>query len=402
MLRIGYAQVRLILYIAALITPFTALRFGTIGFGEVFFALALALLLALNGGNLRRSPALKPVIGFWFMYLLIISIGFFYNTIILSHSTGTLEGALFDFTSYCVVSCVVLLLADERVYTGSSARDFFRNIFMIWAIAFVALYLLSFRFSQVFGYPLRYHNYFSPLVENVHQAAMITCVMPFVMGHLAWNDRSLARKAFFIVAGILFALMAMDSGATKAAMAVAAGTFVTISFFLWQGISGRAAKAFFLCVLLAGMALFLAMYFDRIVSMAIDFFRESDGSAARENLYGSGVKAGARSLLIGFGPGQHVSLSNEGNFFSDAHNTLLTIFLQGGALSIILLVVSVYRLVRRISPSFFLLGAFAAFSMYFLGGDILRRLPIWVLIVGIIYFSTQARDVPPSTRGRRR
>lgn len=402
MLRIGYKQVRLTLYFAALVTPFTALRFGFIGFGEIFFALALLLLLALNGGNLRRSHALRPVIGFWLIYLLIISIGFFYNTIILSHSSGTLEGALFDFTSYCVVSCVVLLLADERLYTGSSPQDFFRNIFMIWGVAFIVLYLLSFRVSQIFGYPLRYYNYFSPLVENVHQAAMITCVMPFVMGHLAWNERSLIRKVLFVIAGGLFALMALDSGATKAAMAIAVGIFASVSFFFWQGISGRAAKAFFLCVLLIGLALFLAMYFDKVVSLAIEFFRESDGSAARENLYDSGIKAGAKSFLIGFGPGQHVSLSNEGDFFSDAHNTLLTIFLQGGALSIVLLLVSVYRLVRRISPSFFILGAFAALSMYFLGGDILRRLPIWVLLVGIIYFSTQTRNVPSGIRGGRR
>jgi hypothetical protein len=226
--------------------------------------------------------------------------------------------------------------------------------------------------------------------------------MPFVMGNLAWSDRSFVKRAFFLVAGILFARMALDSGATKAAMGVAAGTFVSASFFLWRTISGRAAKAFFLCVLLVGVALTLAVYFDKVLSVSIDFFRESDGSAARQNLYGSGVKAGARSLLIGFGPGQHVSLSNEGDFFSDAHNTLLTIFLQGGALSIVLLAVSVYRLARRISPSFFLLGAFAAFSMYFLGGDVLRRLPIWVLIVGVIYFSAEARDAAPGLRRRGR
>ena len=399
MLTVGYKQVRATLYVAALLTPFTALRFGMIGLGEVLFAFGLVLLLALNRGRLHLSHALKPVVWFWFAYLVIISIGFFYNFVVLSHLTGTLEGALFDFTSYCVVLCVVMLLADERLYAGGSAKDFFRTIFTIWSVVFIALYFLSFTFTHIFGFPLRYHSYFSPLVENVHQAAMITCVMPFVMGHLAWSERSLARKAFFLAAGVLFAKMALDSGATKAAMAVAAGTFISASFFLWMAISGRAAKAFFLCVLLVGMTLILAIYFDRVLSLLIDFLRESDGSAARENLYGSGVKAGARSLLIGFGPGQHVSLSNEGNFFSDPHNTLLTIFLQGGALSLVLLVVSVYRLARRIYPSFFLMGAFAAFSMYFLGGDILRRLPIWVLIVGIIYFS-DARDAPSSLRRR--
>jgi hypothetical protein len=41
----------------------------------------------------------------------------------------------------------------------------------------------------------------------------------------------------------------------------------------------------------------------------------------------------------------------------------------------------------KLSINFALFGAIAAIGMYIIGGDILRRLPIWIILVGLYYFS---------------
>lgn len=395
-MRIGYGNVRMALYAAALVTPFTMLRFGFVGLGEILFALALLMMLVLNGGNIRRDPILAPLVSFWSAYLLLISIGFSYNVVILGHASGTYFGAAFDFLSYFVILSVVALLGDKRLYHGSSPQVFCETIFLIWGIAFSVLYLMSLQTPQIFGLPLRYYDHFSPLVENVHQASMITSAMPFIMWFLALRHGSLLRRVFYLLAGGLFVLMALESGSTKAFLAVLVGSFMSVLFLFLQNIplygGSRIVKFFVVGLLALGGVAVVAANFDTITLFATLFFQEHDGSSAREILYSNGFEHGMKSFLVGYGPGPHATYTE--GFFSDAHNTVLTIFLQGGVVAVLLFLVAVYRLVLTISTSFFLIGSISAISMYLLGGDILRRLPIWLIVVGIIYLSQKAHSKP--------
>ncbi|WP_374343785.1 O-antigen ligase family protein [Azonexus sp.] len=395
-MRLGYDKVRKTLYAAALVIPFTELRFGFVGAGEILLALALLMLLHLNGGNIRRSPTLSPLVSFWYAYLVLISIGFVYNLVILGYSSGTYFGAAFDFLAYLVILGTLLMLGDERLYQGSSPREFFETVFLIWGIVFSILYLLSFQTSQIFGLPLRYYNYFSPLVENVHQAAMITSAMPFIMWYFALNHGSWLRRTFYLIVGGLFVLMALESGATKAFMAVVVGSVMSVSFLVFHKITLGSNRLLQVSVfgLLASAGLVAAIEnFDMISSFAIRFFQENDGSSARENLYTLGLEHGMQSFLVGYGPGPHIQLIQAD--FSDAHNTVLTIFLQGGIVGILLLLIAIYRLVfLRVSTEPWLLGSLSAISMYLLGGDILRRLPIWLVIVGILHLSREKHRRP--------
>ncbi|MFM8579021.1 MAG: hypothetical protein ACKOCN_09510, partial [Planctomycetaceae bacterium] len=93
--------------------------------------------------------------------------------------------------------------------------------------------------------------------------------------------------------------------------------------------------------------------------------------------------------VIGYGPGPHITLA--GDTFWDAHNTFLTVFLQGGICAVALFAVTLIRVGFGSSIPFFLLGALSAIGVYVLGGDVLRRLPTWLMVVGILFLSRQAR-----------
>lgn len=386
----GGAYLRVIIYVACFFTPFTSLRFGLIGPGEILFGVSFLLLLVHGRGRTRIGGPLAPLVQFWAFYLFAISLGFFYNAFLLQFDSGTLSGAAFDFFSYVFILSVLLVLGDGRIYLGTSPERFFKNVFLIWTITFVVLYVLSRQTEQILGLPLRYYTYFSPLVENVHQAAMLTCAMPFIVFYLASRTPKWSSKTILAVAGLLFAAMAIESGSTKALMGLVVGLVATALFYLWGSLAKTmASRALVLALLVAATAMTVFLKWDYATALAINFFLDNDGSGARENLYGLGLELGLNTPVFGRGPGPHISYAGDGDY-SDAHNTVLTVFLQGGVLGLVAVVLCLKRFFRLMSAQYFLVGAVCAVGMYLLGGDILRRLPIWILIAGVLYFSSSA------------
>ena len=147
-------------------------------------------------------------------------------------------------------------------------------------------------------------------------------------------------------------------------------------------------------VISAAAILVVSFNFGTLIELGARFFEEHDGHSARENLYQIGFEVGMTSLIFGHGPGPHISLGGGGGF-SDAHNTALTIFLQGGVLALVAFAIAIWRTTSKITSHAFLLGSMAAVLMYFLGGDILRRLPIWVIIAGLVSLSGTFSRVSP-------
>jgi len=397
----GYRLCRTILYLAAVVTPFTALRFGVIGSGEIFFIVALILTLLQSGTGLYGDPAVKPLTTFWVGYLSLALLGFLFNVFALGHVSGTYSGAAFDFFSYALILAVVLILGHPPLYSGTSAKVFNKTLFTLWAMVFVTLYLISRQTTHILGLPLRYYSYFAPLVDNVHQAATITSPMPFIMWHLALQRQSSKARLLYIIAGICFVWMALESGSTKAALGLVAGAAVSVTCFLFQHLPlGRSRGIRRLTISAVGALAIagLVMHWDSVMPRVVDFFYENDGNAARENLYTRGMAHGLDSFVIGYGPGPHVALS--GDTFWDAHNTFLTAFLQGGLCAVLLLSFTVTRVGAWASSSVLLLGALAAIGVYVLGGDVLRRLPTWVMLVGIMYLSRAQSGFPTFTAKR--
>ncbi|MDN7136778.1 hypothetical protein J6J34_00920 [Pseudidiomarina sp. 1ASP75-14] len=384
---ISHGFVRKILLIAFLFIPFTSLRFSFIGIGEVLICAGAILYLFLNRGQLSVNKLIKPIVLFWCAFLFVSMLGLFVNAFVFDFISGRSGTGLFDFASYIFVLFTVVMLSDSKLFPEGEAQKFFRNLFLMWGGIFAVLYLLSLFTPSIFGLSLRYHQFFSPLVENVHQVASITCAMAFVMFALfGWSNKAIVR-AFVIFMGLLFARMAIESGSTKAMMGVVVGGVVSVALFISYRPKGRGSLyynlisfGFFAILLMIGVS----THADEILSLTSNFFTENDGGNAREMLYSNSFYHGLQSFLVGYGPGSHAPYASG---FSDAHNSVLTVFLQGGIVGVLLLSALFIKIFYLVRTDFLLVGALFAILMYVIGGDVLRRLPIWVILIGVVYLS---------------
>lgn len=380
-----------ILLFGLFLTPFTSLRFGFVGLGEILIAISCVFNLTAAHSRILIDARIRMIYVFWFVFLSASLLGLFYNAIFLGFSSGSPDTAAFDFLAYLYILFFIFQIGHLARSGRINVAHFFKRLFELWAVFYILLYGLSFFTSSIFGLPLRYHAYFSPLVDNLHQAASITCSMGFIMLYLFAQSRSLVAKLFYMISAVLFAKMALDSGSTKAFLGVWAGAVSSLTFLVLYRSSDRNTKVFsvFTLILFVSITFFyLTFNYEMVRNTAIRFFQENDVGNARGTLYTVGFGHGLKSFLFGYGPGPQCPF---GGKFWDAHNTSLTIFLQGGLLGILAFVPMVTKLARNITVHFALTGALTAIGMYALGGDILRRLPIWIMIVGLAYFADQTR-----------
>lgn len=381
-----------ILFFGIMVLPFTSLRLSAFGVGELVILCVFAFVFLSNGCRILLLKPAKPLLLFWILFLAFSLCGFVYNVFLLGFSSGREYSFIFDGLSYLFVFMTTVLFGNSYLYSGHSPDIFLRRIFIGWGVVFAFLYALSFFFSSIAGLPLRYHDYFSPLVENVHQAASITCVMPFILLHILKDEQSFLLRVFLFFLAISFFFMAIGSGSTKALMGVVVGGGLSLMALLFYSPGGkrRPAIKFAIVVFVVFLVfIFLAANFSYFNRFLEGFFLENDGGGARAILYRSGFNHAMESFLVGYGPGSHAPY---GPFFSDAHNTILTVMLQSGILGLVCLFILIVVLLYRSADNFFLLGALFSVLMYIIGGDVMRRLPIWILLLGISYFTFYSRS----------
>ena len=377
-----------ILMLGLFLTPFTSLRFGFAGPGELLIIFSLIIATFSGSFLVRVDSRLKIFYIFWIVFLTVSIIGVYFNYFFLYKPSGTAESMIFDLFSYVFIILTIMVIGHYASRNNSFPETFFKKLFIYWGFAYVILFAISFVTPSIFGMPLRYHEYFSPLVKNLHQASMITSAMTFVMLYLGIQSDKYLSKLLFFVATFLFAVMAATSGSTKALLGIVVGSIICIVHFVGYRPTGRGRAiinitTFFITVIF--LTIFLFLYKDELIYLAIQFFTENDGAdGSRQRIYTSAFENGLNSPLIGFGPGAHVPY--KGGFW-DAHNSTLTIFLQAGLIGVISFIWFNIKLLSKLSINFALFGAIAAIGMYIIGGDILRRLPIWIILVGIYYFS---------------
>lgn len=376
-----------VLLMGFFLSPFTSLRFGLLGPGEVFILVAGFIAIFSGGGVLQVDQRTRAFIYFWAIYLILTLVGLVTNFFLFSSPSGRPGSAAFDFSAYSFILFSILSISYYSYGKVDFAKSFFRRLFFYWTLSFSGLYAASFLTSSIFGMPIRYYVYFSPLVENVHQAASVTCAMAFVVLFLGVQSGRIREKLFYFISAGLFTMMALDSGSTKAMLGVVAGAIVCTAALIAYRPRGRGRRVWNVgaLTLMAALAVVLfARFSGSVESMAVEFFVHNDGSGAREMLYSAGLRHGLDSVVTGYGPGSHAPFRLG---FSDAHNTLLTIFLQTGLLGVLVFTLFLSRVVQKLSVNFALLGVIAAVGIYILGGDVLRRLPIWIIMVGVVYFS---------------
>lgn len=370
-------------------TPFTSLRFGAVGPGEILILSAALLNFVSGRKTIRLDVKLSVFYQLWCGFLFVSVLGIASNILFQHLPSGRPGTMAFDLSAYIFIFGSIVLIGDHSIRDLEFSVRFFRRLFNYWAFTYTALYGLSFSTDSIFGLPLRYHQYFSPLVENVHQASSITCAMGFVMLYTGLTAPQLHVKVLSFFAAILFVKMALDSGSTKAMLGVLVGALVSASNLLLYRASGqgRAVLNFIALIIILSLAAVITYrYTDELIDLAKLFFTENDGAGARESLYLVGFNHAMDSFLVGYGPGSHTPY---GAGFSDAHNTILTVFLQTGLLGVIVFSRFIVQLLKGSFSNFALIGATSAVGMYFLGGDILRRLPIWIILMGIWFFAAQ-------------
>lgn len=382
----SFLIVRCLLFFGILISPFTALRFGILGVGELCFLAAIISYLLINRGLLRVEYLSLLTLGFWMPFIGISFLGMCYHLLFLEGAHGTIATSVFDLLSYIFITSLLCILGDIRVFGDKGAVTFFFKAHSCLVTALIILYILSLFTPTLFGIQLRYYHYFAPLVDNLHQISMIACVLPFVSLAFWKSRRTISSKVFIFLSLPFLCLMAFESGSSKAAIGVIAGISISLLLIVVRSIFGRVSK---LIILLLGAGLLAYATGQR--ELFTQFFNDIDGGGARAILYAKALLLILESPLVGYGPGPHILAFGGPRDFSDAHNSILTIGLQAGLPGIVLLVILLVRLTNRGFFSPWLIGALASFSVYLSGGDILRRVPIWIILSMIVYLSQRAQ-----------
>ena len=380
----SFLIVRWLLLFGIIISPFTALRFGILGVGELCLLTAILSFFLIGRFTLRIENMRFIITGFWIPFIVISLIGACYHFIYLNGVQGTLETAAFDLFSYIFITLLLMILGDIRVFGNQGPLEFFFKVYKYLVSILIILYITSPFTPSLFGFSLKYYDYFAPLVDNTHQISMITCVLPFI-GLAFWKSGvTIVSKAFIIGSFPLLCLMAFESGSSKAIIGIILGISVALLLMLLTSVFGRVTKVVTMLLFLATV---LYIIFSPQLQQLFSLFNDIDGGGARFFLYAEGFRLILESPLVGYGPGPHILRLGEVGRFSDAHNSFITLGLQAGLPGIILVALLFAGFIKRAFSNPWLIGALASFTIYLSGGDILRRVPIWIILSMVVYLS---------------
>jgi hypothetical protein len=373
-----------LLFLGFLLVPFTRLRFGLVGFGEVLIFISFIFCFDTNL-IIRVDHKLKIFYNFFLYFLCALFIGFLYNNLINYKASGDSLTPYFDFLSYLFIFLSVIVTGHLFKNNNVTASKFFINLFTSWFVIYVILYLYSFFSSNIFGFPLFYFNFFSPLVDNIHQSASLTSALSFISFYCSVRSEKMIYKVLYFFFALTLLSMSFDSGSTKALMGIFLGFIFSLIIWVFNYFAihfNAKTLIFFALFFVFWSGVILFVYLDDIYNFLLAFFLENDGKQAREIIYTNGFIHALSSPLVGYGPGSHAPFNGE---FWDAHNTFLTVLLQSGILGFAFFMFFIFNMFIVSKTHFYLVGAFVVIFVYALGGDILRRLPIWIIFLGVTY-----------------
>jgi O-antigen ligase len=145
---------------------------------------------------------------------------------------------------------------------------------------------------------------------------------------------------------------------------------------------GNLKKAL-IAIALAMTVLVIVVNINAIYDILWGIFSAEDLAEGRSNLYKNAIEVGFTSPIIGLGPGAHIF--QEGQYW-DSHQTFLTVLIQSGLIGLALLISLFYKMSKNILKVPSLLAGFIPILIYAMGGDVMRRLPIWLLLLLIHYY----------------
>lgn len=369
--------------IALIAMPFTLLRVGPIGLGELIFIIFFLTELGNQRFNIYSNNFVFS--RFWIAFLSVSLIGFLFNIIFLDQRTGTYLGMLFDFSSYVVILFACYALENMRKRTDCDFYKIIRGVFFGSSIVFILLYLISFLTNNLLGLPLKYYGFFVPLADNLHQISLFLIPLPFLGILIYKQERGFFLRSlivFFI--GMIF-IMGYSTGSFKAMIGFVLGILVYI-FLSWVSTVNKKNRFLAVGTIFFIGFLIILLNIGFISSLFTALLIEEDLENDRLRLYGRAIDIMKTSPIFGLGPGGHIWNNSK---FYDSHQTFFTVMLQGGIFGLFIMGKFMYQLIAKLIKNPTLFAALFTIIVYFLGGDIMRRLPTWIVLVLIFYYNDQ-------------
>lgn len=374
------------LVVGATLSLFTSLRFSFFGIGELLIIFSFFLT------NFSRIPPINflnfPFTIFWAIYITASLFGALLNLTIINNQTGTIEKMTLDLFAYIFIFCTAFTLEANINQKSLNPWRLLKGFIIFSSIVLTILLFISFYTPSFVGLAL-FHNEasFAPLVTNVHQITMFYIILPFlcigilIKEYEVYPDRnSIIKTILYLTLFCTTIYMALTAQATKAIVGFWLGVACLFLFYFISK-SGFIMRSIIIYLLIT-FIVFIVYYFD-LIRIFTDFFIDADGiSGTRAILYGGSFNLISESPIFGRGPGGHIW---KGELYWDVHQTFLTALIQAGIVGFISFMVLVFRFIKDIASESIFLASMAPLAIYALGGDILRRLPIWILLILIMY-----------------
>lgn len=372
------------IFLIMLFAPFTSLRIFRIGITESLSMLLFLFVFFLGYKIEIRNNKTFIFTKFWIMFFLTSGIGVFSNYIIFQNISGTINGLMFDTLSYLMVFLVCISL-EMIIYNSKFLNiDYILNTtFFYSSLVLMYLFVISRFVGNIFIFSLldQAHN-FRPIAENIHHVAMFIGPLPFLgMYFLKYktNKSSILINYILIISNII---IIFNVGSDKAILGFLLGCATLIVFRILEKIkrNSRLLLCLFMIIIIYTI---VALNYELIINIVTSLFAESDGEGAREIFYKTSLNHSTNSPIFGFGPGQHLPGIDGG--FDDTHSTFLTVLLQAGIMGIIIFIILLMKILNIFKANIYILASFASIFIYIAGGDILRRMPIWIYLVLFYY-----------------
>ncbi|MDX9920205.1 MAG: hypothetical protein RB289_09545 [Paludibacter sp.] len=362
--------------------PFSELRISFFGIGELIF-LYLFLVSQIKHNKIRKRNRFKKVFSeFWSFFISMLLIGFVINVVVFKRYEN-LDSVFFDFFAYLFVFIVIITLEKYLVNKMIDVLKICKLFFILSSSILILLYFISFSNSTLFGFTLTRFNHFQPFSTNVHHIAMFLSPLFFIGVFVLENTKHKISKTVILLFLVVIFFMIQSTNAFKANFGLFAGIIVYLYLLLFKAFDRKSRQTFHF-VVFPIFFLFFLIHFDSISNYLVEVFIEEDVGSGRRSIYQLALNKIMISPFFGFGPGAQIYFNGE---FWDAHQTLLTLLLQGGVFAFLSFAFLFLRIIKTVISSPSLFSCLIAISIYVLGGDILRRLPIWIVLVLIYYFA---------------
>ena len=375
-----------LLIIAMVFSPFTQLRLSAIGVAELLcFIIILFVLFSTRNQVDLRTKNYFIFTKFWIIFLAFSSLGLLNNFIISDQYSGNISGIIYDGLSYLFVAivcfCVEIII---RNYHEINLWNILKKIYIFSSVIFLFFFVLSYYTNQFFGFRIDYYGFFRPLATNIHHISMAIAPLPFIGLKIFAKDKKIINKLFFLGLVASNIIIANNTGSLKVLMGFIIGLFIFLLILILKKMNKKVIRLIFLFILSISIVIVAFIFTEQIAGYLQEIFISNDISGARETIYSSSIVKILESPIVGFGPGQHAEY-RFGQFL-DAHQSFLTIALQGGLLALLFYIFLHLKIIKSSLNDPYILGSYAGIFIYALCVDIIRRLPMWIFLILFYYF----------------